>query len=167
MSVEGFARHSEVLTLMTSDFASAVPEDRLEFTPVPPSSVRAPLPGRIGDGFAPFSKQLRHVVCARGVYNDALANGKVDWSRSHDHYTGPLERDALLEALAAQQQRLEALLEELDPDPSIDWDGSPFDFDMFAGEFVQHEAIHHGQWSVYAALAGFDTPPSWQQSWGL
>jgi hypothetical protein len=32
---------------------------------------------------------------------------------------------------------------------------------------VQHEAIHHGQWSVYASLAGFDTPVSWRTSWGL
>jgi len=28
-------------------------------------------------------------------------------------------------------------------------------------------AIHHGQWSIYAALAGFDTPLSWRTSWGL
>jgi hypothetical protein len=38
---------------------------------------------------------------------------------------------------------------------------------MFTWEFVQHEAIHHGQWSIYASLAGFDTPLSWRASWGL
>jgi hypothetical protein len=38
---------------------------------------------------------------------------------------------------------------------------------MFTWEFVQHEAIHHGQWSIYASLAGFDTPLSWRVSWGL
>jgi hypothetical protein len=32
---------------------------------------------------------------------------------------------------------------------------------------IQHEAIHHGQWSVYASLAGFETPLSWRNEWGL
>jgi hypothetical protein len=49
----------------------------------------------------------------------------------------------------------------------IDWDGTLFTFALFTWEFVQHEAIHHGQWSIYASLAGFDTPLSWRASWGL
>lgn len=168
MTIEGFAAHTRVLTLLTADFARAVPDDRWDFTPSPAgSSGRPPAPGRLGDGFAPFSKQLRHVVCVRGVYADALANGKVDWSRKNEHYGGSLSRAALLEGLDEQQQRLGALLGDVDPAISIDWDGFPYTFDLFAGEFVQHEAIHHGQWSVYAALGGFDTPPSWQDSWGL
>ena len=31
----------------------------------------------------------------------------------------------------------------------------------------QHEAIHHGQWSFYATLGGFETPPGWKLNWGL
>lgn len=27
--------------------------------------------------------------------------------------------------------------------------------------------IHHGQWSLYAAFGGFETPPSWKLNWGL
>jgi hypothetical protein len=38
---------------------------------------------------------------------------------------------------------------------------------LFTWEFVQHQAIHHGQGSIYASLAGFDTPLSWRASWGL
>jgi len=30
----------------------------------------------------------------------------------------------------------------------------------FSGKFVQHEATHHGQWSIFASLARFDTPAS-------
>lgn len=168
MSVDDFAYHSKVLYVMTVDFARSVPDDTWDFTPVPAgTSGRAPAPYRLGDGFAPFSKQLRHVVCVRGVYNDALATGKVDWTRKHEHYTGPLSREALLDALEDQQQQLLSCLADVDLDASIDWDGFPFSFAMFTGEFVQHEAIHHGQWSVYASLAGFDTPLSWRQSWGL
>lgn len=168
MSIDGFARYSRVLYQLTADFVHAIPEAHWAFTPDPPGqSGRAPAPYRIGHGFAPFCKQLRHVVCVRGVYNAALETGKVDWNRKHDHYRGPLTRPALLAALAEKQERLLTILETVDAATLIDWDGTPFTFDLFTWEFVQHEAIHHGQWSVYAALAGFETPLSWRSSWGL
>jgi hypothetical protein len=125
------------------------------------------VPKRIGRGFAPFCKQLRHVVCVRGVYNAALATKKVDWTRKHDHYAGPLTREALLAGLDDKQQQLLTILESVSIDSPIDWDGTPFPFAVFTWEFVQHEAIHHGQWSMYASLARFDTPLSWRTSWGL
>src|SRR5262249_6946262 len=154
-------RYSQVLHGLTVDFVRAVPEDKWDFTPVPPGrSDRAPPPRRIGDGFAPFCKQVRHLVCARGVYNAALATKKVDWTRKHEHYDGPLTREALLAALDEQHRHLIATLKIVDISAPIDWNGTPFTFAVFTWEFVQHEAIHHGQWSVYASLAGFDAPPS-------
>jgi cytochrome c peroxidase len=72
-----------------------------------------------------------------------------------------------LEGLDDKQRQLLATLETVDIDAPIDWDGTPFTFALFTWEFVQHEAIHHGQWSIYASLAGFDTPLSWCASWGL
>lgn len=166
--IDDFARYSKVLHVLTVDFVRAVPTDKWDFTPdAPGRSGRAVAAHRIGDGFAPFSKQLRHVVCVRGVYNDALVARKVNWTRKHDHYDGLLTREALLRALDEKQHRLLAILPTVDVDASIDWGGTPFTFGLFAFEFVQHEAIHHGQWSVYASLAGFDTPLSWRTSWGL
>lgn len=168
MTAAEFAQHSRVLTAMTAEFARAVPAERWHFTPAPATAPRPPTDdGRPSIRLGPYSKQLRHVVCVRGVYNDALANGRVDWARSHQHYTGPLEREPLLDALAQQQDRLVELLATIDPDLAIDWDGFPYSLDLFAGEFVQHESIHHGQWSVYAAVGGFDTPASWHETWGL
>ena len=167
MSIDDFARYCKVLHALTVDFVRAVPDDKWDFTPDPRRSGRAPAPRRIGNGFAPFSKQLRHLVCVRGVYNDALLTRKVDWSRKHDHYAGPLARQALLVALEEKQQRLLAILPNVDTGAAIDWGGTPFSFALFTWEFVQHEAIHHGQWSIYASLAGFDTPLSWRTSWGL
>jgi uncharacterized damage-inducible protein DinB len=161
-------RYTKVLHALTADFVRAVPDDKWDFTPDPPEKHgRASVPHRIGDGFAPFCKQLRHVVCVRGVYTAALVARKVDWSRKHQHYVGPLTREALLAALNDKQQHLLATLETVDIDAPIDWDGTPFTFALFTWEFVQHEAIHHGQWSVYASLAGFETPLSWRTSWGL
>ena len=168
MSKDDFARYSKVLHALTVDFVRAVPDDKWDFTPDPPDRLdRAPAPHRIGDGFAPFCKQLRHIVCVRGVYNDALVTRNVDWTRKHDHYNGPLTREGLLAALDGKQRRLLEVLETVDVDATIDWGGTPFTFALFTWEFVQHEAIHHGQWSVYASLAGFDTPLSWRRSWGL
>ena len=168
MSIDEFRRYSNVLHGLTVDFARAVPEDKWDFTPDPPrKSGRAPAAHRIGRGFAPFCKQLRHVVCVRGVYNAALATRKVDWTRKHDHYDGALTREALLAALEDKQRQLLVTLETVDIGARIDWDGTPFTFALFTWEFVQHEAIHHGQWSLYAWLAGFDTPLSWRASWGL
>ena len=168
MSIDDFVRYSKVLHALTADFARAVPDDKWDFTPDPPGqSDRASTPHRIGDGFAPFCKQLRHVVCVRGVYTAALATKKVDWRRKHEHYVGALTREALLAALDDKQRDLLTTLETIDIDAPIDWDGTPFTFALFTWEFVQHEAIHHGQWSVYASLAGFDTPLSWRASWGL
>jgi len=168
MTIDEFVRYSKVLHRLTADFVRAIPEDKWDFTPDPPGkSPRAPVPHRIGDGFGPFCKQVWHVVCVRGVYNAALATGKVDWPRKHEHYGGPLTREALLAALDDKLRQLLATLETVDINAPIDWGGTFFTFALFTWEFVQHEAIHHGQWSMYASLAGFDTPLSWRVSWGL
>ena len=168
MLIDDFARYSKVLHRLAVDFVHAVPDNKWDFAPDPAGkSDPVPATRRIGDGFAPFCKQLRHVVCVRGVYNAALATRKVDWARKHDHYVGPLTREALLPALEEKHRQLLDTLETVDVDAAIDWDGTPFTFALFTWEFVQHEAIHHGQWSIYASLAGFDTPLSWRASWGL
>jgi hypothetical protein len=153
MHIESFRQSWEWVHRMTVDFVEAVPEDKWDFTP--------------GDGLGPFCKQLRHVVCARGVYNAALITKKADWSKSHDYYKGSLTRNELLSALIDMQGRFLATLDTVDTDVPIDFSGTAFTFDHFACEVVQHEAIHHGQWSAYAYVGGFRTPPSWRAAWRL
>ena len=155
MLLEEFLQYADWLHRMTTDFIEAVPGDKWEFTP--------DAHGRFGS----FARQLRHVVRVRGVYNDALVEQRVDWSRSRQQYDGPLTREALLVALHDQQARLIEILDSFDTEAVLDWGGTPFTFATFTWEFVQHEAIHHGQWSLYAQLAGFQTPESWQGSWRL
>src|ERR1700761_3007631 len=100
MFIDDFVRYAKVLHTLTADFVRAVPDDKWDFTPDPPGKAgHAPAPDRLGDGFAPFCKQLRHVICVRGVYNAALATKRVDWKRKNDYYTGPLTRSELLAAL--------------------------------------------------------------------
>ena len=122
-------------------------------------------------GFAPLSKQFRHVVCVRGVYNDGLVSGRVDFSKKHEHYSGGLARDDLVAALTEKQEELLAILEDAArleaSDFAVDFFGRPETFAGYGYVMVQHEAIHHGQWSFYATLGGFETPPGWKLNWGL
>jgi hypothetical protein len=165
---EDFRSRFEFVHKMTADFLDAVPDDHWDFSPDPPESTAGLVdPLRHGRGFAPFCKQLRHVVCVRGVYSDALVTGGVDFSRKHQYFTGELSRSALSDALASSRDRMLYQIESVDRRISIDFFGSPFSFGDFAFTVVQHEAIHHGQWSVYASLAGFETPLSWREQWGL
>ncbi len=152
-SVEEFRRHWEFVHAMTLDFARDVPDSSWEFSPHP--------------RFAPFCKQLRHVVCVRSLYNETLAAGRADWSRKHEHYTGGLSRDELMRAVAEKNDELGATLDRTNDDLVVEFIGRPFTFGEFAHVMTQHEAIHQGQWSLYASLAGFETPLSWRLNWGL
>jgi hypothetical protein len=153
ISVENFKNHLHWVHRMTVDFVEAVPDDKWDYTP--------------GGGLGPFCRQLRHVVCVRGVYNAALTTKKADFSTIRDHYGGSLARGDLLPALNDIQQRFLAALETVDTNVTIDFGGTAFPFDNFAGEVIQHESIHHGQWSAYAYLGGFPTPRSWRAGWRL
>jgi len=171
MVIDDFRRRFEFIHKMTADFAANVPDQYWSFSPVPavPTGGTSRTPGALGhgEGFAPFCKQLRHVVCVRGVYTAALTSGAADFARKHSHYDGPLTRPDLLAALHEKRSDLLAALETVDVSAAIDFFGRPFSFGDFAYTLVQHEAIHHGQWSVYALLAGFATPPLWRSEWGL
>jgi len=145
---------------MTVDFVDAVPDDRWAFTPDPPRADRQG--GRLG----PFCRQLRHVISIRDVYIDAMITKKADFSKRHRHY-GDLTREALRPALIASHERFLATLDTIDTEVPIKFGDTAFSFANFACEVVQHESIHHGQWSVYAYLGDFETPGSWQAGWKL
>jgi uncharacterized damage-inducible protein DinB len=154
--VDAFRNRWHHVQQMTVSFAEAVPDRCWELSPHP--------------GFAPFDKQLRHLVCVRGVYTEALRTGRVDFSRKHEHYSGGLARQALLEALEVKHLELISMLDSLAATldaPAIDLFGRSITPADLAYTCVQHEAIHHGQWSLYAAHGGFPVPELWRIQWGL
>ncbi len=167
MLVDDFRRRFDFLQRMTIDFVNAVPAKYWDFSPQPPVPDGDVPAGRHGSGFAPFCKQVRHVVCVRGVYADSLVTRRADFAKKHSHYSGGLGRDELVGALVVAHRDLLAKFETADEHSTIDFFGTGFTLGDLAYTVVQHEAIHHGQWSIYAALAGFETPPSWRQEWGL
>jgi len=141
---------------MTTEFALAVPDRCWDESP--------------NSGFAPFAKQLRHVVCVRGVYNEGLRTGRVDFARKHAFYDGALTRNALVDGLRVKHTELMNLLADLPADlfvPSIEFFGHRASYAQYLYGYIQHEAIHHGQWSLYAAAAGYPTPSLWRAQWGL
>jgi uncharacterized damage-inducible protein DinB len=141
---------------MTVEFAQIVPDRFWDASP--------------HAGFAPFAKQLRHVACVRGVYNEALVTGSLRFDRKHDYYHGELARDSLLSALDDRHGELLDWLADPkgDPfEPRIDVFGTRVASAQHLHGYVQHESIHHGQWSLYAASAGYETPPLWRLQWGL
>lgn len=154
--LDSFARRWAHVNEMTLAFARIVPEAHWESTPHP--------------GFAPFAKQLRHVVCVRGVYNDGLRTERIEFGRKHSFYDGDLTRDGLLAALDRTNDDLLTLLADAPGDivaPRIDFFGNKVSFADCLSGYVQHEAIHHGQWSLYAAHGGYPTPDLWRLQWGL
>jgi uncharacterized damage-inducible protein DinB len=148
---------AQVRGRLTFDFVEAVPDDRWEFSPHP--------------GFAPFNKQVRHIVCVQGVYLQGLRERTANFGTKHSHYDGPLGRRELRAALQQKDAELDAALQEIDAAGveafRIDWFGSQIGLDRYLQVVVQHEAIHHGQWSFYATLGGFQSPLSWKFGWGL
>ena len=155
--IDAFKAHWNHIHDMTSQFAAVVPDTAWDNSPHP--------------GFAAFSKQLRHVVCVRGVYNEGLTSGKADFSRKHEYYSGHLHRENLASALEEKQSDLITILEDADrlegPTFTIDLMGAHLGFAEYTYVMVQHEAIHHGEWSLYAAQSGFPVPPLWTIQWGL
>ncbi len=155
--VDAFRHEWSHLRALTYEFIGAVPDTGWEISP--------------HERFAPFNKQVRHLIGVQGVYHAGFRSGSADFAQKHAHYTGGLSRPELLEGLRNKDAELEQILAHLSEDDAagfaIDFFGNRMDFVRYSYVMVQHEAIHHGQWSLYAALGGFETPGSWKLNWGL
>lgn len=77
-AIANFKRSWSHARELTHDFIAGVPKDRWEYSP----HVR----------FAPFHKQVRHLVCVQGVYIDGIRKRVTDFGRKHVHYAGSLDR---------------------------------------------------------------------------
>jgi hypothetical protein len=152
-AIEGFKRHWGFVHSMTLAFAEETPDEHWDFSP--------------HTRFAPFSKQLRHIVCVRGMYRDYLRDGQADFARKHEQYRGGLSREELIPALIRKHKEMMNVVSAIDDGTKIEFMGKTLEFPEFAHVIVQHESIHLGQWSIYAALAGFETPMLWKLNWGL
>ena len=141
---------------LTFDFIEAIPDHRWEFSP--------------HERYAPFHKQVRHIVCVQGVYIAGLRDRTTDFGKKHSHYRGPLDRASLVTALHEKDAELATTLRSIEAsgeeDLTIEFYG-PQSLGGFLNVIGTHESIHHGEWGVLATLSGFETPQSWKLNWGL
>lgn len=110
------------------------------------------------------------MVCVQGVYVDGIRNRVTDFGQKHSHYAGPLDRDSLVAALHQKDRVLDEVLAAIPPESEDDYIIEFYGQNPLAAylnTFIHHEAIHHGQWSAYAAFGGYETPQSWKLNWGL
>ena len=141
---------------LTFDFIAGVPDEHWQYSPHP--------------RHAPFHKQVRHMVCVQGVYVDGIRNRVTDFGKKHSHYVGPLDRKSLVTGLREKDRLLDETLAAIDSANEASYTIEFYGQNTLAAylnTFIHHEAIHHGQWSIYASLAGFETPESWKLNWGL
>ena len=142
---------------LTYEFVDALPPERWTYSP--------------HTAYAPLCKQVRHLVCVQGVYQQGLSERRADFARKHDQYRGSLEPVDLKAALRAKDAELDAILADLGEEGAgrfeIEFMGRKLSFSRYVSIIVQHEAIHHGEWALYAAVGGFSTPVGWKLNWGL
>jgi len=139
---------------MTREFLATMPDECLDLRP--------------DASFSTVREQAAHLVECQGCYHAAFVGAPVDFRRKAEFTPAHADRDALLAALASMDDELERLLAALDADAfSIDWFGNRIGFWEYCAVLLQHEALHHGQWSAHARLGGWEPPVGWILNWGL
>ena len=110
-----------------------------------------------------WGKQFRHLGRVQENYISALNTGSVKFSTAGCSFGEPITKHGLLDYLA----RMDTLLDEalLNPRTSIDWFGEDYTIERHLRALVQHEVLHHGQFILYARVAGLKLPSSWE-AWG-
>jgi hypothetical protein len=155
--IEEFLRSWEFTRGLTLEYVACVPDQFWNYS--------------FHEKYSPLSKQFRHVIWVTGLYANAFETGKINMANKKLNYSGGLEREAITNGLAASSQKLRSLLDQMKSgsldEVSISAFGQDMGFTEYSHLLLQHESNHHGLWSIYAKMAGFETPKSWKESWGL
>ena len=156
-AVEAFKEHWDHIHEMTVEFAAALPDAAWRS-----HLMRASRPSPSSFGMSS--------VCAAST-TTASRQGEQTFHVSMSTTPSDLTREALAAGLEEQRRELAAILEDADrleaPAFAVDLMGAELGFAAFTYVMVQHEAIHHGEWSLYAAQSGFPVPSLWTVQWGL
>jgi uncharacterized damage-inducible protein DinB len=155
--LEQFEKSWKFIRSMTYEFIKAVPE---------PHWMQIPAPG-----YSPIAKQFRHMVWVSGLFNKALVERQVELKNKKSCYDGRLVKESLISALQDQDKILLNFLSGLTAEEAdgylMDFFGKPMGLYEFLNNMIQHETMHHGMWALYARLAPYPTPGTWQGTWKL
>jgi hypothetical protein len=141
---------------MTREFLEHASDELLDFVPAP--------------GFVPVRLQAAHLAEVQGAYQEMFSTGTVDFSHKAQYTPDGTSRHEILAALEHRDADLAAHIDALRPRTSswtVEWFGNRIGVAGFGAVFIQHEALHHGQWAVHAHLSGAPVPIGWLLNWGL
>lgn len=154
--VAEFERNWAVARGLTFDLLETVSATQLAFTP--------------HDTFGTLGRQVWHCGHVQEAYRLGLVSGEMAFSVLKPAPEAETDPESLAAFLEERDAELEATLRAVrDYTATVDWgldDENPEVRDHLIW-LLQHETLHQGQWSLYAALAGFELPRSWQDAWGL
>jgi uncharacterized damage-inducible protein DinB len=152
--IDAFLHRWEHVRGMTREFVEVMPDACLDERP--------------GPQFATVREQAAHIIECQGCYQLAFRGETVDMGRKPEFTPSASDRDTLLASLARADAELAMLLGALDaPSFRLDWFGNRIGFWEYGSVFLQHEALHHGQWSAVARIGGWEPPVGWILNWGL
>jgi uncharacterized damage-inducible protein DinB len=119
--------------------------------------------------FRTIREQAVHLAELQGVYQLALQEEPVDYSRAAEFTPASSARDDIVAAMEDRDREYVALVEQLLPAGAghrLDtWHG--LTLAEFDGHHADHERLHQGQWIALTALAGHPQPPRAAALWVL
>jgi DinB superfamily len=154
--VDDFLVRWEHVRGMTREFLEQASDALLDFVPAP--------------GFVSVRVQSAHLAEVQGVYQEVFSTGAVDMSHKAQYTPAGTGKDEILAALGHRDADLGVHLDQLRPQAAswkVEWYGNRLGIAGFGAVFIQHEALHHGQWALHAHLNGSSVPIGWLLNWGL
>jgi DinB superfamily len=120
----------------------------------------------LGPGLGPFWKHFRHVGRLQECYQEALNTKKIRFDYGNKRYRGGCSKNALRAYLRALDRELVQVVERVDWNATIEWDGEMASVFQHWMRMLAHEILHHGQWILYMRLMEKKLPPRWKV-WGV
>ena len=140
--IESALKEWEYASKQTKKSVEEMSAERWDFTP--------------NEKFGSFAKQVRHVICCRGVFIAGFKGDKINFKNKPHFYSGPLSRIELVDALEKSTiwvvDALKGLAGKDLTKYTVDYYGDPLTFIENFSALTSHEGLHRGQWLLYKAL---------------
>ncbi|MFX1316573.1 MAG: DinB family protein [Promethearchaeota archaeon] len=112
-----------------------------------------------------IGKQFRHLGDVQLCYNEAIKNGKIDFSKYRRDYSIENSKLKLKQFLGKMDEEMYLLIEK-NKNVEIDWGFAKVSLVEHMNFLIQHEILHHGELIVYMRSLELRFPKSWEDIWG-
>jgi uncharacterized damage-inducible protein DinB len=120
-------------------------------------------------GLDTFAKHFQEMADVQESYAEALASGKLDFTRlvNKPPYDGEAKKSELREGYGRADRAIEDGLRNCPPDRSIDIFGMAGSRADLIQTLLHHELFHHGQLYLLAYGLKIDVPKDWRDFWWI